>query len=50
MYTELAEQHAQGAEGEAVSFCRPVDLHLLAEIEKLLGNAGAGCFWRASNS
>jgi ATP-dependent RNA helicase RhlE len=26
-----------GAEGEAVSFCRPVDLHLLAEIEKLLG-------------
>ncbi len=26
-----------GAEGEAISFCRPVDLHLLAEIEKLLG-------------
>ncbi|MCV6548346.1 MAG: DEAD/DEAH box helicase [Cohaesibacter sp.] len=28
-----------GAEGEAVSFCRPVDMHLLAEIEKLLGMA-----------
>lgn len=26
-----------GAEGEAISFCRPADMHLLAEIEKLLG-------------